>query len=263
MTRTTYFTNVTPTVVSSRRHHHGNHLQRAFAMKIENERSNLNQSEQNVLAEDRERWKRMGAGAHLDEWLAYAPGFMLRRRMAMRMAHVNRPEGRGYAQAFAALMEADGLHTMEKASVTAVLWLNDELERLSILREIRDTMTVGERARLNSPITARQRVEKILKVRKAAAEARKEGREGEPEETLRTSPTARLKNQNVELTREIEHLKERLAAAEQRDGSLFDLRKDKIDDIATVIMRNATPGRVEGLVRTLQRRLKELKTPVG
>ena len=74
---------------------------------------------------------------------------------------------------------------------------------------------------------------------------------------------ARLKDQNAELTREIEHLKERLAAAEQRDGSLFDLRRDKIDDIAAVIMKNATPGRVEGLVRTLQRRLKELKTPVG
>ena len=232
-------------------------------MKIENERSNLNQSEQNVLAEDRERWKRMGAGAHLDEWLAYAPGFMLRRRMAMRMAHVNRPEGRGYAQAFAALMEADGLHTMDKASVTAVLWLNDEPERLSILREIRDTMTVGERARLNSPISARQRVEKRLKIRKAAAEAREEGREGEPEETVRTSPMARVKDQNVELTREIEHLKERLAAAEQRDGSLFDLRRDKIDDIVSAIIGNASPSRAEAIARKLLIRIKERKTPVG
>jgi hypothetical protein len=71
MTRTTYFANVTPAVVSGRRHHHGNHLQRALAMKIENERTNLTQSEQNVLAEDRERWKRMGAGTianKVDNW---------------------------------------------------------------------------------------------------------------------------------------------------------------------------------------------------
>jgi hypothetical protein len=263
MARTTRSTSVTPTVVSGRRHHHGNHPQRALTVKIENERTNLTQSEQKVLADDRERWKHMGAGAHLDDWLAYGPGLMLRRRMAMRMAFVNRPEGKGYVQAFAALMEADGLHTMDKTSITAVLWLHDNPEHITILREIRDTMTVGERARLNSPITARQRVEKILKVRKAAARAQTEGREGEPEQTLRTSPMARLKDLNAEQAREIEHLKERLAAAEQRDGSLFDLRRDKIDDIATVIIKNAAPGRVQGLVRALQRQLKELKTPVG
>ena len=36
---------------------------------------------------------------------------------------------------------------------------------MSILREMRDTMSVGERARLNSPISARQRIEKVLKAR--------------------------------------------------------------------------------------------------
>jgi len=29
----------------------------------------LTQSEREVLEEDRARWKRMGAGGHLDEWL--------------------------------------------------------------------------------------------------------------------------------------------------------------------------------------------------
>ena len=88
----------------------------------------------------------MGAGAHLDDWLAYGPGFMIRRRMAMKIAFVNKPEGKGYAQAFAALMHVDGLHTMDKTSVSAILWLYDDPERMTILRQIRDTMTVGERA---------------------------------------------------------------------------------------------------------------------
>jgi hypothetical protein len=39
----------------------------------------------------------------------------------MRLAHVNRPEGKGYALAFAQLMKADGLDTMEKTSISAVL----------------------------------------------------------------------------------------------------------------------------------------------
>jgi hypothetical protein len=255
---------VAPAAANDRRLLHGKHsAQGTLTVKIENERTNLTQSEQNVLAEDRERWKRMGAGAHLDDWLAFGPGLLLRRRMAERMAHVNRPEGKGYAQAFAALLEQDGLNTMDKQSISAVLWLNDDPARMIILREIRDAMTVGERARLNSPISARQRVEKILKVREAAAKAREEGREGEPEEKLRGSPMARLKDQVAEQTREIEHLKERLAAAEQRDGSLFDLRRDKIDDIAVTIISNASPSRAEGIARALLRLLKEKKTPVG
>lgn len=73
-------------------------------------------------------------------------------------------------------MEHDGLH-MDKTSISAVLWLYDDPEPMSILREIRETMTVGERALLNSPISARQQVEKILRAR-----------EGGVEETMRTSP---------------------------------------------------------------------------
>ena len=61
----------------------------------------LTPSEYEVLSRDKERWQRMGAGGHLDDWLAYRPGLMIRRRLAMRMAFTNKPEGKGYAQAFA------------------------------------------------------------------------------------------------------------------------------------------------------------------
>jgi hypothetical protein len=78
----------------------------------------LTQSEREVLKEDAARWKRMGAGSHLDEWLSYQPGLEIRRRLAMRIAFTNKPDGKAYATAFAALMRADGLHTMDKASIT-------------------------------------------------------------------------------------------------------------------------------------------------
>jgi hypothetical protein len=130
------------------------------AMTIDTiKQTDLTVSERQVLDDDRDRWRRMGSGAHLDDWLAYGPGLLIRRRLAMRIAYVNRPEGKGYARAFAKLMEHDGLDTMDKTSISAVLWLHDAPERLSVLREIRETMTVGQRARLNSPISARQRVE--------------------------------------------------------------------------------------------------------
>src|SRR5262249_26982852 len=68
----------------------------------------------------------------------------------------------------------DGIDTDDKSAMTtmtAVLWLHDRPERMSILREIRDAMTPGERARLNSPISAPQRVDKILKARAKGEDA--------------------------------------------------------------------------------------------
>lgn len=183
----------------------------------------LTASEREVLAADRERWLHMGGGGHLDDWLAYGPGLMIRRRLAMRLAYTNRPEGKRYAQAFGELMRADALDTMDKTSISAVLWFHDDAERLNILREVREAMSPGERSRLNSPISARQRIEKILKARA-----------GDTEERLRVSPVAIYKQQVNEQNREIAHLRERLAAAEN-DTSLFDLRRDSAEQIVRVL----------------------------
>ena len=156
--------------------------------------SELTQGERHVLTEDVERWKRIGEGGHLDGWLIYHRGFEIRRKLAMRLADVDRPEGKGYALAFNQLMRADGLDTMDMQSVSAVLWLGDEPERMRALRDIRDGMTPGERSRLNSPISARQRVTKALAARE-------------------TSTEARLKQQVAELTRKNAELEQQLAAA--------------------------------------------------
>ena len=99
-------------------------------------------------------------------------------------------------QAFAELMKADGLDTMDRTSISAVLWLGDDPERLKVLRELREAMTPGQRSRLNSPITARQRVEAILQARRSGNE-----------ETVSASPVALLKHQIVEQAREIANCK--------------------------------------------------------
>ena len=51
-----------------------------------------------------------------------------------------------------------------------MLWLGDDPERMKVLRDLRDAMSPGQRSRLNSPITARQRVEAILKARQHGPE---------------------------------------------------------------------------------------------
>jgi hypothetical protein len=218
------------------------------------EQEELTQSERQVLAEDRQRWKRMGAGAHLDEWLAYGPGLMIRRRLAMKLCHTNRPEGRCYTEYFGMLMRRDGMEWKDntvKTSFTAVLWLYSEPEHMSALQEIRDAMTLGERARLNSPISARQRVEKLLKAR-----------QGGTEEAMRKAPVTILKNQVAEQSRTIAHLQEQLAAAENRDGSLFDLKRDSVDAIVTTIVGVITEGRAVGIARGILAHYKKPK-PAG
>ena len=59
------------------RHRHDDHRGRMTAMTIDTiKQTDLTVSERQVLDDDRERWRRMGSGAHLDDWLAYGPGLL-------------------------------------------------------------------------------------------------------------------------------------------------------------------------------------------
>ena len=212
--------------------------------------TDLTQSERDVLKEDAARWHKMGAGSHLDDWLAYYPGLAIRRRLAMKIAFVNKPEGKGYAQAFAALMQADDLHTMDKTSISAVLWIGDDPERIRILRQMREAMTPGQRSRLNSPISARQRVEKITK-------AREEGTEDE----VKASPVTLLKEQIMDQAREIMELQTRLAKHDA--GSLFDLKRDKADDIAVAIVNSVSEHKARAIASGITAWFKTRQKPAG
>jgi hypothetical protein len=246
---------VVPPVRKRGRHRHHDDRRRVTAMSIHDiKRTELTPSEREVLEEDRKRWKRMGTGAHLDEWLAYGPGISIRRHLAMKMAYTNRPEGKGYITNYNALLNDDGLDTRDKklmSSLTSVQWLHEDAERLNILREVRETMTPGERSRLNSPISAKQRVMAVLKAR-----------EGGTEENLKTSPVAVLKNKLVEQTRQIAHLEEQLAAA-QHDGSLFDLRRDSAGDIADAIAANISEHKARAIAASILGVFKARQKPAG
>lgn len=209
----------------------------------------LTANEREILIEDGKRWQRMGGGAHLNEWLAYGDGLMIRRRLAMKINHLNRPEGKGYAQTFAHLMALDGLEHMDKTSISAVLWLHTEPERTVILREILDTMSPGQRARLNSPITARQRVEKELKARDGGMEAKSP-----------SSPVTILKQKLVEKEHKIAHLEERLAAADA--GSLFDLKRDTAKIIGETIAGVVSPSRARDIAKAITAAINKPK-PAG
>jgi hypothetical protein len=131
-----------------------------------------------------------------------------------------------------------------------VLWLNDDLERMGILRELRESMTPGERSRLNSPITARKRVESIVKARA-----------GGTEESLSISPIARMKDTIFDQAREITELQQKLAKHE--NGSLFDLKADRAEDIATTIVNSVSEHKAKAIASGIAARYKQQKKPAG
>ncbi|WP_338689603.1 hypothetical protein V5279_26810 [Bradyrhizobium sp. 26S5] len=215
----------------------------------------LNAEQREVLRQDAERWRRMSNGSHLDDWLAYIPGLQIRRSLAMRHAHTNTPIGKLYADEFAALMRADGLHTMDKRAVTAVLWLGEEPARLQWLQKIRNAMTPGQRSRLNSPHSARCRIEQILNAKTQQSKPTEE-------EAERLTPMEKLKTEIAEKDRKIGQL-ERAA----KGGSLFDLRLDRADDIATGIVNAVSEHKAkqiaQGILAWFKEQKKQQRRPAG
>jgi len=141
-------------------------------------RADLDAEDRKTLAEDRKRMERLGKGSQLDDWLAFGPGLLIRRRLAKNiagLAETDPAKGHRYSRAFKEQMEMDGLYDrttksdVMKSTFTAVLWFYDdeklEERRREILEEIRRNMTPGQRARFNSPISAQQRVLDELRTR--------------------------------------------------------------------------------------------------
>lgn len=79
---------------------------------------------------------------------------------------------------------------------------------------------------------------------------------------MKTSPLARQAERLAEQAREIEHLREQLSAAEARDGSLFDLKRDSVEAIAATIVGSVAPSRAEKIARAVLGRLKQAR-PAG
>jgi len=221
-------------------------------------RKELTRSEQDVLDADRDRWQRLGKGAHLDEWLAFYPGLGIRRRLAMRLAYSNQPKGGPYSDALNKLYEADGIETSDKTSMknfTDVLWLCDKPEHTTILREIREAMTPGERSRLNSPISARQRVQKEITKRTRLAKGLPATPAGSDDER----PPSKLKQTEEALARALQEkhaLEQKLAKS---DGSLFNLKTDTAADIVATIAANVSDNRAEEIGRGLLAAVKQKK----
>jgi hypothetical protein len=83
-------------------------------------------------------------------------------------------------------------------------------------------------------------------------------------EEKRRKATLSLADKIKQKDHEIEDLKEKLAAAETKDGSLFDLKKDSIDHIVTVIVQTVSPHKAKEIAAGIAAHLKKSKSkPAG
>jgi hypothetical protein len=76
-------------------------------------RADLGAEDRKTLAEDRKRMEKLGKGSQLDDWLAFGPGLLIRRRLAKNIAGLAESDpakGHRYSRAFKQQMEMDGLY---------------------------------------------------------------------------------------------------------------------------------------------------------
>jgi hypothetical protein len=207
----------------------------------------LTDEERAVLAADLERLSRLGAGAHLDDWLAFGQGHIsIIRKQAMRRATTAAPKGTRYNAEYKRLMEHYGFSNLDqdmRIALGHVAWLYEKPERLETLKRIREAMTPGQRARLNAPITARQRVTKALRPP--------------------TNGAARPRRATVR--ERLAETEAKLAAAEAKiaeltDGTLFaefDLRRSTAAEIGTAIAGNISKRKFESVVKAAKERYSD------
>lgn len=215
------------------------------------------------LERDAIRASHMTSGGHLQDWLDYEVSLWGIRNEAMRAAFVNEPKGRGYNEAHGQLMQHYGLDKLDGGCVSAVLWLTDpqpkirdgerHLTRKEILDAIVKGLTPGQRSRLASPISARQRVQKKIEELKAGA----------GDESSNEKPLSKLKQAERSLAEALQrehHLQERL----KHDGSLFDLKLSSAKEIAQVLVANINESKFRAIVEAAKAEYKRQKSvPAG
>lgn len=144
-------------------------------------------------------------------------GLMIGRIRAMREAGVNKPAGKGYNRAYGEWMSTrHWARELDKPTRAHLFWCMDHRNKIEAWR---DTLAQNERARLNHPSAMKRRYEAAHVVK-----------EGDAKPTVQ-SPMAKLKAEIVRLEEEKIALRKRADA----DGSLFNLKTDRVADIANTI----------------------------
>jgi hypothetical protein len=253
----------TPTSQRERRLHPKPSKER-FEMIIETIIAGLPVEMRERFERDARRAEHMVGGSHLQEWMDFEVTLHSIRSEAMRAASTNKPQGRGYNEAHAALMHYYKLDQLDKTSVSAVLWLTDPkdkygpdmLTRKQILDSLLSVMLPHERSKLGSPITARQKVQKRIELLAKSGE--------DTSDVVTEKPLSKSKQTEQELAVALEKVARlERQVARHDDGSLFDLKHDNVISIVTVIINTVSPNKAKEIASAIMAQLKKKPMPAG
>lgn len=176
--------------------------------------------------------ERLERGEQWLDWMYVGEWFAVVQTDILNETGANAPYGRAYTRAMGAFLKArPWTKRYDPKTRSDAIWC---AENRNDIEAWRATLATNVRDRLNHPTSVRRRYE-------AAQRAK-------PADAVRPpSPFEKLKVEVVRLEEENMVLRKRAAA----DGSLFDLRKDPIKDIARTIADNIGPSRLAALHKEL------------
>jgi hypothetical protein len=177
-----------------------------------------------------------------NKWVAIGKALSAGRTYCMRVANTNQPKGRHYNEIFSAWLKQYQFTNIEQAARKRLFDCVDHLDEIEIWRQ---RLSPDERVRYNHPTTVLRKWQASFAV-------------VDPDVPGKASAVAKLKESVRVLSEENHRLKQ---AADS--GSLFDLRKDTINDIARVIVSNVSESRADEIARAIRRAVKAKQKHAG
>lgn len=190
-----------------------------------------------------EAYDRIRRGQHWLDWMFIAEGVEEGRYEALRRAGTNDVRNPKYKKAFKEWMrDRPWAHDLDAPTRAHLFWCLDHRNEIEVWRE---TLSANVRATLNHPTTMKRKYEATHREadEKSAAPGAKETR------------AQKLEREIDRLTDEAEVWRKRA----QTEGSLFDLKRDTVKDIARTIAEQMTPGRLKALQQALAEEIARLK----
>ncbi len=184
-----------------------------------------------------EAWERLERGQAFADWLAVGASLETDRVEAMREAHVNKPQGKGYCAAFSRLVARRPFAKLEQTTQARLL---EVMEHGTEVEAWLATLPLSKRLQLNHPHS-------VLRAWKAATKV-PDPNKPKPESAVSklNASIATLEEENHRLKRDIE-----------RGGGDLWTSKDRAKDIAKVMIGKLSRAKAEAVAHAMLEMLKK------
>ncbi len=186
-----------------------------------------------------EAWERLERGQTFADWLTVGASLETDRAEAMREAHVNKPQGKGYCAAFSRLIASRPFAKLEQTTRARLL---EVMEHCAEIEAWLATPPLSKRLQLNHPHS-------VLRGWKAATKV------SYPNKPKPESAVSKLNTSIATLEEENHCLKQEIA----RGGGDLWTAKDRPKDIARVMVEKLSRAKAEAVARAIMKLINETK----